>query len=91
MYELTMSRPAVAATPRVHPAGPRHRAAGGRTLLSARERQIAELVAAGLTNREIAADLHLSQRTVESHVAHIFTKLDVRSRVTLANRINQAR
>lgn len=62
---------------------------GGRALLTPRERQIAELVAAGLTNREIAVDLHLSRRTVESHVAHIFNKLDVRSRVTMTNRINE--
>lgn len=91
MHELTMSRSAAPAAVRVHTAGPRHRCPSGRTLLTARERQIADLVAAGLTNREIAAELHLSQRTVECHVAHIFTKLDVRSRVTLAIRMNTAR
>ena len=87
MYELKLSTtPAPEWTPR---AGSGHHARGGRALLTIRERQIAELVAAGLTNREIAVGLHLSHRTVESHVAHIFNKLDVRSRVTMTNRINE--
>ena len=49
-------------------------------LLSAREREVAALLAAGLTNRAIAAKLVLSQRTVEGHVDHILTKLGMRSR-----------
>jgi len=51
--------------------------AGG---LSAREREIAELVAAGRTNQEIADALFVSRRTVETHVRNLFRKLDVRSR-----------
>jgi ATP/maltotriose-dependent transcriptional regulator MalT len=43
--------------------------------LSPRELQIAELVAAGLTNQEIAQRLTISTRTVEAHVNHIKTKL----------------
>jgi predicted ATPase/DNA-binding CsgD family transcriptional regulator len=43
--------------------------------LSSREREIADLVARGLTNREIAEDLIISPRTVESHVEHIKAKL----------------
>lgn len=38
------------------------------------------LVAAGHTNRAIAAELFISERTVERHVSNIFTKLDVSSR-----------
>ncbi|MEX5635420.1 helix-turn-helix transcriptional regulator [Parafrankia sp. FMc2] len=48
--------------------------------LTSRERQIAELVATGKTNREIAADLVIAQRTVDSHVQRILTKLDFTSR-----------
>jgi DNA-binding CsgD family transcriptional regulator len=53
------------------------RAAGG---LTARELQVLGLVAAGQTNRSIAADLFLSERTVERHVSNILTKLGVSSR-----------
>ncbi len=51
--------------------------------LTARQRQIASLVAAGLTNREIAERLVLSVRTVDSHVSHIFTRLGIGSRADL--------
>jgi non-specific serine/threonine protein kinase len=52
--------------------------------LTRRERQVAALVATGLTNREIAATLYLSVRTVEAHVDHILTKLGFRTRTRLA-------
>jgi len=52
--------------------------------LTPRERQVAALVATGLTNREIAATLYLSVRTVEVHVDHILTKLGFRTRTRLA-------
>lgn len=52
--------------------------------LSARERQVAVLIARGLTNREIAADLFIAERTVDAHVAHILDKLEVRSRAQVA-------
>ncbi|MEV7597151.1 LuxR C-terminal-related transcriptional regulator [Kitasatospora sp. NPDC089797] len=48
--------------------------------LSPREREVAELAATGLTNRRIAAELHLSTRTVENHVARALRKLAVPSR-----------
>ena len=51
--------------------------------LTAREREIAELVATGRTNREIAEELVLSTRTIEAHLRSIYGKLDVRSRVEL--------
>ena len=52
--------------------------------LTAREREIAGLIAAGRTNREVAEQLVLSTRTVEAHLRSIFAKLGVRSRVELA-------
>ena len=53
--------------------------------LTSREGEIAELVAQGLTNREIAARLIISKRTVDAHIEHIFGKLGVSSRVQLVN------
>jgi DNA-binding NarL/FixJ family response regulator len=58
--------------------------------LSVREREIARLVADGLTNREIAARLFLSAKTVEAHLARMFAKLGVRSRVGVAQRLSGA-
>lgn len=52
----------------------------GSGTLSPREREVAELVAGGMTNRAVAARLFLSEKTVESHVAGVFVKLGVRSR-----------
>ena len=53
-------------------------------ILSRRERQVAELVARGLTNRQIADQLFLSDRTIDSHVANILAKLALGNRVQLA-------
>jgi non-specific serine/threonine protein kinase len=52
-------------------------------LLTRREREIAELVASGLSNREVATRLFISKRTVDAHVEHIFGKLEISSRVQL--------
>ncbi len=68
--------------------GPRRARGGsgarGRTGLSAREWEVATLVAAGKRNREVAAALFLSEKTVETHLSHIYDKLGVRSRAALA-------
>jgi predicted ATPase/DNA-binding CsgD family transcriptional regulator len=56
-------------------------------LLSAREREVAELVAHGNSTRAIAEALFLSERTVESHLSSIFSKLNVHSRVELATAV----
>ncbi|HVM10933.1 MAG TPA: AAA family ATPase [Actinomycetota bacterium] len=62
--------------------------AGGRPAygreLSPREREVAELVSEGRTNREIAEALFVSTRTVEFHVANLLRKLDVTNRTALA-------
>ena len=57
--------------------------------LTAREREIAALIAEGLSNKQIATRLQISQRTVDAHVEHIRTKLDVHSRVQIAAWANQ--
>ncbi|MCE7002128.1 LuxR C-terminal-related transcriptional regulator [Kibdelosporangium philippinense] len=52
--------------------------------LTPREQQVAELVADGLSNKDIAAQLMIAQRTAEAHIGHILTKLDFTTRVQLA-------
>lgn len=52
--------------------------------LSATEDSIADLVAAGRTNQEVAAALHVSPRTVEWNLSKIYRKLGVRGRTELA-------
>ena len=64
--------------------GGRQRTAG----LTAAERRVATLVARGQTNREVAAVLFLAERTVASHLTHIYAKLGVRSRTELAHRLD---
>jgi DNA-binding CsgD family transcriptional regulator len=56
--------------------------------LTAAERRVAALVAEGRTNREVAAALFLGERTVASHLTHIYAKLGVRSRTELARRLH---
>lgn len=51
--------------------------------LSDRELQIVELVAAGLTNQEIAERLEISKRTVDNHISNILTKTETGNRVAL--------
>jgi predicted ATPase/DNA-binding CsgD family transcriptional regulator len=66
------------------PAGPKPVAAPDATPLTRREQQVAELIAQGLSNKEIAAGLVISQRTAESHVEHILTKLGCTNRAQVA-------
>ncbi|MGH3260935.1 MAG: response regulator transcription factor, partial [Trebonia sp.] len=68
------------------PADSRPRADGR---LTAREKEIACLVAAGLSNRQIAETLFISRRTVDAHVEHIFGKLEITSRVMLTIQLRE--
>ena len=58
--------------------------------LSTREREVAAMVARGRTNKDIAAALFLSEKTIESHLARIYSKLDVHSRAALTAVIARA-
>lgn len=57
--------------------------------LSGREAQVARAVAAGKSNREVAEQLHISERTVKAHLGAVFGKLGVRDRVQLVLRLTQ--
>ena len=68
---------------------------GGRTAalrgddLSPRERQVARLAVEGLTAREIGEQLFIGRRTVETHLANVYAKLGVRSKIELAERASE--
>jgi len=64
--------------------GRRAAAAGG---LTPSERQVAELVAAGLSNKQVAAQLYVSVATVDTHLRGVYSKLGIRSRAQLARRV----
>ncbi|HUK67501.1 MAG TPA: LuxR C-terminal-related transcriptional regulator, partial [Streptosporangiaceae bacterium] len=64
--------------------GPRRRAPDE---LTATERRVAELAAAGITNREIARAVFMSQKTVEAHIARVYRKLGIHSRAELGARM----
>ena len=69
--------------------GGRRGASGGG--LSPSEQRVAELVAGGLSNKEIAARLYVSPHTVETHLSSAYAKLGVRTRTQLAQRLNAPR
>jgi DNA-binding CsgD family transcriptional regulator len=82
------------------PAGPEpvHRRSGAvarsptaARILSDREREVADLVAQGLSNPQIAGRLGVRRSTVASHVVHILTKLDFSSRVQIAAWVSERR
>ncbi|HEX6714009.1 MAG TPA: LuxR C-terminal-related transcriptional regulator [Thermoleophilaceae bacterium] len=77
-----MAPPAVFPGPMV-PRGP---AVGDETPLTAREREVIELVSAGATNQEIANTLVISESTVKSHVKHILRKLGAANRAEAVSR-----
>jgi DNA-binding CsgD family transcriptional regulator len=58
--------------------------------LTGREREIADRVALGRTNREIASELFLSPKTVEGHLAGVFAKLGVSLRAAVAEAVGRS-
>jgi DNA-binding NarL/FixJ family response regulator len=73
------------------PGGEPHPAIEGLDELTAREHEVLKLVAAGLTNAEIAQTLHLSPLTAKTHVSRILMKLGARDRVQLVVMAYQSR
>ena len=69
----------------------RRRVAATRDDLTPQELTVTRLVAQGLTNREVAAQLFLSTNTIETHLRHVFQKLGVRSRTELAAKFTDFR
>lgn len=65
--------------------------APAKTTLTARQLEVAELVAKGLSNAEIAEQLFVSVRTVTSHLDHIYTRLGIASRAALATHVTELR
>ncbi len=74
---------------RIEPRGPRGSGDGGLDSLSRRELEVATLVTERKTNREVAAELFLSEKTVESHLRNIFAKLGASSRVDVARAVER--
>jgi ATP/maltotriose-dependent transcriptional regulator MalT len=60
-----------------------------RSELTTRERQVAELVAAGLTNDETAQELYLSVKTIEYHLSHVYSKLGITTRSELRDIVSR--
>ena len=77
-YALSVVETAPAAVPDHSPAS------DDLILLTSREQEIAVLIARGFTNSQIAAELRIAQRTVDTHVSHILSKLHVTSRLGVA-------
>ncbi|MEV5837469.1 AAA family ATPase [Nocardia sp. NPDC052112] len=69
--------------------GPRNRPKTGWAALTDTERKVATQVADGLSNTDIAAQMFLSRRTIQSHVSNILAKLDLRSRREIATAMPQ--
>ncbi len=63
---------------------------GAGPVLTAAEQRVADLVAAGHTNAEVAAGLFMGQRTVEAHLSRVYRKLSVRSRKELSQMLTPA-
>jgi len=57
-------------------------------ILTPREKEVALAVAQGMNNKQIAKTLGITERTVKTHLTHIFEKLDIKDRVALAIRLN---
>ncbi|MER6951800.1 LuxR C-terminal-related transcriptional regulator [Nonomuraea sp. NPDC000554] len=70
---------------------PRQAEPGEASVLTPRQREVADLIAAGMSNKDIAAKLVIAQRTAEGHVESILTKLGFTSRVQIATWVSSRR
>jgi DNA-binding CsgD family transcriptional regulator len=68
-------------------ARPRRATLSGLESLTASERRVAELAGAGLSNPEIAQQLFVTRKTIETHLGHAYVKLDIKSRAQLSDRL----
>jgi DNA-binding CsgD family transcriptional regulator len=84
-YALSEAKPDPSTTP-VPERAPTEDPTGN---LTRREREVATLVARGLTNRQVAEELSISERTVANHVAKMLSKLGLRSRAQIATWANE--
>jgi ATP/maltotriose-dependent transcriptional regulator MalT len=71
------------------PRGARRRPTSGWDSLTPTERTVIDLASAGLSNPQIGERLFVSRRTVQTHLAHVFTKLDITSRTQLAAEVTR--
>ena len=71
--------------------GTRSRPQFGWPSLTPTEHSVADLVAEGLSNPQIGERLYISYRTVQTHLAHVFAKLDISSRAQLAAEVTRRR
>jgi DNA-binding CsgD family transcriptional regulator len=72
-------------------ARPRRRRTSGPDALTAAELRVARMAADGRTNREIAGELFVSEKTVEGHLRNVFAKLDVSARAAVAEVVGRSR
>jgi DNA-binding NarL/FixJ family response regulator/two-component sensor histidine kinase len=86
----TVISPALASRVLDEFAGPGEGAPVDEPVLTARQREVLELVAQGLTNKEVAAALHITERTVKYHVSQILERLQLKSRHQLARYVDGA-
>jgi DNA-binding NarL/FixJ family response regulator len=82
--EYALSEEVVPTAPESPPSGGETHEPPTTDPLSAREREVATMVAQGISNRQIARELYLSERTIEKHVSKILRKLHLSSRAEIA-------
>ena len=85
------ARAAQAGGPRGGPRARRPPDDSGVAGLTGREREISDLITERMTNKQIAAQLFLSEKTIESHIRNVFNKLGASSRVEVARAIERER
>jgi DNA-binding CsgD family transcriptional regulator len=83
-----LDTPLWAARARAELAGTRPRSRAAQEGLTPAEQRVAELAASGMTNRDVAASLFISAKTVEATLARVYRKLGIRSRAELGRHVS---